>query len=372
MMAHRKRRRRKFAHKPEGRLNRSCWQVLLATLLTALPSGTLIGEDASTLTFEKDIRPIFRAHCYDCHGATEELEGGLDLRLVRLMQQGGDSGPALEPGDAAASLLIDRVRSGEMPPGDTKVSQQELATLVRWVAAGCPTARPEPETIPPGLGITPEERAFWSFQPVDAPSLEQLNAIVPDQIADHPIDKLYLADTLEITVRDEKEVITRRDELIAKAPWLIASEASKQTLIVRAYFDLIGLPPTPEELSQWLQHPSEDWYEQLLATLLDSPHYGERWGRHWLDAAGYADSEGYTTADAPRNWAWKYRDWVVQALNQDKPFDEFISEQLAGDELAGPLQGDLTAEQIALLTATGFLRMAADGTGSGANTPEAR
>ncbi|MCH5375974.1 MAG: DUF1549 and DUF1553 domain-containing protein, partial [Planctomycetes bacterium] len=123
---------------------------------------------------------------------------------------------------------------------------------------------------------------------------------------------------------------------------------------------------------RWQNHNSDDWYEQLVDALLDSPHYGELWARHGLDVAGYADSEGYTLSDAERPWAWKYRDYVIRAFNNDKPFDRFIVEQLAGDELAGPIQGDLTAEQIELLSATGFLRMAADGTGSGDNSPEAR
>ena len=126
-------------------------------------------------------------------------------------------------------------------------------------------------------------------------------------------------------------------------------------MIIRAYFDLTGLPPEPETLEKWIQDPSDDWYDRLLTELLDSPHYGERWARHWLDVAGYADSEGYTTADARRPWAWKYRDWVIRALNADKPFDQFLTEQLAGDELAGPKEGDLTQRQIDLLTATGFL-----------------
>lgn len=312
---------------------------------------TVFAEDSEELTFEKHIRPIFRAHCFDCHGATEELEGGLDLRLVRFLVKGGDSGSALVPGDALQSYLLDRIRSGEMPPGDKKVTPAELEILERWVASGAKTARPEPESIGPGLGVTAEERAFWSFQPIQRPSIPDVSALAAGHQAVTAIDKFLLKEAPEARFADE---------------------ADRRTLIIRAYFDLTGLPPTTEKLQGWLADSGEDWFARLLTELLDSPHYGEHWGRHWLDVAGYADSEGFTVADAERPWAWKYRDWVIRALNQDKPFDQFITEQLAGDELAGPQNGDLTDEQIDLLTATGYLRMAADGTGSGANTPEGR
>ncbi len=307
---------------------------------------------AEELTYERHIRSIFRAHCFDCHGATDELEGGLDLRLVRLMKQGGDSGAAIVTGKPEESLLLDRIRSGEMPPGPTQLSDSEIETIERWIASGSKTARPEPEAIGPGLGITPEERNFWAFQPIRRPEIPDLSRFDPAQRGLSAIDALILANESE--------------------PRELAPPADRRTLVLRAYFDLLGLPPSPEALQHWIDASGDDWFDQLLDHLLASPQYGERWARHWLDVAGYADSEGYTVADAERAWAWKYRDWVIRALNDDKPFDQFLTEQLAGDELAGPIQGDLTAEQIDLLTATGFLRMAADGTGSGANNAEAR
>src|SRR5206468_3060826 len=134
-----------------------------------------------------------------------------------------------------------------------------------------------------------------------------------------------------------------------------------RTLIRRAYFDLLGLPPAPEDVARFLADPAPDAYERLIHRLLESPHYGERWGRHWLDVAGYADSEGYTQEDPARPHAYKYRDYVIRAFNADKPFDEFVHEQLAGDELAGSLRDSRSLEK---LIATGFLRMAPDGTGS--------
>jgi Protein of unknown function (DUF1553)/Protein of unknown function (DUF1549)/Planctomycete cytochrome C len=325
---------------------------LFVTFVVLLPLSQVTADDPRPLTFEDDIRPIFREHCYDCHGATDEFKGGLDLRLVRLMQLGGESGEAIVAGEPGESYLVDRLRSGEMPPGATTVSDAEIQIIENWIAEGARTARPEPDTLPSGLGITPEERAFWSFQPIHRPD-------VPDQA----------------TIPDDARVRSPIDALVWQTfspGQAFAPDADRRTLIKRAFLDLTGLPPSPEETQTWAEDTAADWYDRLLTDLLSSPHYGERWGRHWLDVAGYADSEGYTNKDAERPWAWKYRDWVIQALNDGMPFDTFVTQQLAGDELAGPRDGDLTEEQIALLTATGFLRMAADGTGSGSNDAVAR
>ncbi|MFM7831921.1 MAG: DUF1549 domain-containing protein, partial [Planctomycetaceae bacterium] len=149
-------------------------------------------------------------------------------------------------------------------------------------------------------------------------------------------------------------------------------DADRRTLIRRASLDLLGIPPTPEQVDEFVNDAGVDAWERLVDRLLAAPQYGERWGRHWLDAAGYADSEGATNADAERPNAWRYRDYVIQSFNSDKPASRFIQEQLAGDELAGPLGPELTAEQTELLTAVGFLTMAANGTGSGDNSPAAR
>ena len=320
-------------------------------LIAAIAVLTWSSARADDFTFERDIRPILRAHCFDCHGATEEPKGGLDLRQVHRMQKGGESGAAIVPGNSEESLMLARVRSGEMPPGETKLTPQEIDTLTQWIAGGARTARPEPDTIPPGLGITPEERAFWSFQPIHRPAEPAVRDDVRGRIR-NPIDAFLLA---------------RMPEGLT-----FADDADRHTLILRAHFDLTGLPPSAEQLQQWINDSSEDWYPRLIDSLLASPNYGERWARHWLDVAGYADSDGYTVSDPERPWAWKYRDYVIRAFNADKPFDRFITEQLAGDELTGPQQGDLTAEQIELLSATGFLRMAADGTGSGEDNPTGR
>ena len=310
----------------------------LAPLILLLSCQSVLAQEP--LTFEKHIRPIFRAHCYDCHGAEAELKGGLDLRLVRLMAKGGESGPAIVSGKSDESYLLDRIKSGEMPPGEHRVPDAQISIIQQWIQQGAKTSRPEPESIGPGLGITPEERSFWSFQPIQRPEVTDLTSLPPQARVRTAIDALILKSMPEGSA--------------------FANDADRRTLIRRVYFDLTGLPPTPEALETWEQDTANDWYERLVDELLESPHYGERWARHWLDVAGYADSEGYTNNDSERPWAWKYRDWVIRAFNEDKPYNQFVIEQIAGDELAGPQQGDLTQDQINLLTATGFLRMAAD------------
>ncbi len=301
------------------------------------------------LYFETEIRPILREYCFDCHGAVAEMEGGLDLRLVHLMTAGGDSGAALDPGDPEASLLLTRIREGDMPPGETKVPDEKIATLENWIRQGAPTRREEPEKIGPGIPITEEERNYWAYRPIARPYVP--HAASRGNIRT-PIDAL-LADAMP-------------DGLT------FSPDADRFTIIQRVFYDLIGLPPNVNQLDHWMHVSDIDWYEQLLDHLLRSPQYGERWARHWLDASGYADSDGHTIADSSREWAWRYRDYVIRAFNEDKSIDQFIIEQLAGDELAGPASGDWTDRQIDLLTATGFLRLAADGTGSGDDSPEAR
>ncbi len=314
--------------------------IILFIVLSSVNRGV-----ADELAFETDIRPIFRAHCFDCHGATSELEGNLDLRLVRFLEKGGDSGAAIIRGDAEASYLLQRVKDGEMPPGNQRVPSEQIATLEKWIRQGAKTARPEPASIGPGLGLTREERAYWAFQPIRRPAVPAVQAAGRVRT---PIDAFLLA-------RMEPKGLT------------FAADADKVTVIRRAYLDLLGLPPTPEQVSEFLADESDAAWETLIDELLDSPHYGERWGRHWLDVAGYADSEGYNNRDEVRAWAYKYRDWVIRAMNQDMPFDQFITWQLAGDELTERPYKNMTPRQIDQLTATGFLRMAADGTGSDDN-----
>ena len=308
--------------------------------------GAVSADDG--LTFERDVRPILKAHCFQCHGESGERKGKLDLRLRRLMATGGESGPAIVPGQPDKSLLVERIRSGEMPPLEDpsqRVPAEQIDIIVRWIAAGAITARDEPEQISDGSFITAEERAWWSFQPVQRPSIPVPQA---SELVRTPVDAFVLT-------RLERDGLS------------FAADADRVTLIRRVYFDLVGVPPEPADVQRFLADDSPDALSRLIDRLLNSAWYGDRWGRHWLDVAGYADSEGYTNEDVERPWAWKYRDWVIRSLNADKPFDEFVREQLAGDEMVTPPYPELSSEDIARLTATGFLRMAPDGTGGGAN-----
>jgi len=304
---------------------------------------------AAPPVFEKDIRPILKAHCFDCHGEGEKLKGGVDLRLRRLMLKGGDEGPVLVPGKPDKSPLYKMVQSGEMPKREKKLTREQVEIIKQWIASGANTAHPEPAELAKGASVTEEERAFWSFQPIRRP------AIPKTKTKDHvrtPIDAFLVAS------------LTRQK--LGFSP-----EADKVTLLRRACFDLTGLPPTPAEVESFVADSAPDAYEKLIDRLLESPHYGERWGRHWLDLAGYADSDGYSDADPPRPYAYKYRDYVIRSLNADKPFDRFITEQLAGDELARATQGNASTAVVdsrtrELLIATGFLRMGSDGTATDA------
>ncbi|MBI1314341.1 DUF1549 domain-containing protein [bacterium] len=235
-----------------------------------------------------------------------------------------------------------------MPPVEDeskKVTATELKTIEQWIAQGANIARPEPESLADEVYLTEEERSFWSFQPVRRP---EVPTVKPGDQVRTPIDAFVL-------------------RKLAAQGFSLSPDADRVTLLRRVSFDLLGLPPAPEMVREFVEDDAPDAYERLIDRLLATPDYGDRWGRHWLDVAGYADSEGYTIDDVERAWAWKYRDWVIQSLNADKPFDEFIREQLAGDEMVKPPYAELPAEDIAKLIATGFLRMAPDGTGGGAD-----
>jgi hypothetical protein len=307
--------------------------------LTALLclSAISTGGAAETLSFERHIRPIFRTHCFQCHGEEGVRKGDLDVRLKRLLLTGGKSGPVIVAKDPEKSLLFQKVRDGEMPKGQTQLSAHETGLIRQWIAQGAQTLRAEPEN-PDDVLVTAEDREYWAFQPISDPNPPAIKGLK----STNPIDAFVLQ-------RLQQDGLN------------LSPVADQRSLIRRTYLDLIGLPPTPEELASALSLSHEDLVDRLLA----SPHYGERWGRHWLDVAGYADSEGYTEADTERQWAWRYRDYVIGALNDDMPFDRFIREQLAGDEMVPFPHKEMSPDKIAKLTATGFLRMSPDGTGSG-------
>ena len=314
--------------------------VLLATFSIVASGSVTSSFGDEPLTYEKHVRPILKAHCFHCHGEGDELEGNLDLRLKRFMERGGDTGTALIPGKPADSLVLQRIKSNQMPPDNKQVPAKEVAILEQWILSGAATAGPEPEDPKQLSPIIEEEKRFWSFQPIQRPALP----VVKDPLkVSTPIDAFLLS-------KLEEKGLT------------FSPEAERRVLIRRVYFDLIGVPPTPEEIQEFLADEAVDAYSRLVDRLLDSPLYGERWGRHWLDVAGYADSDGYDENDRERKYSYKYRDYVIRAFNADKPFDQFLIEQLAGDELVPPPYKNLTPEQTELLAATGFLRTPPDGT----------
>jgi mono/diheme cytochrome c family protein len=334
-------------------MQRSVWCLFFALL--AAQSDVSRGDEKPP-TYETDIRPILKTHCFQCHGETGEKEGGLDLRLRRFIVQGGESGAAITPGKIKDSLLLERVRSGEMPPGDDKrLSKQDIDRIFAWIAAGAPTEYPEQENVGDGPIFTRAERSYWAFQPVKrpvVPKVQNRSRVLT------PIDAFIIAEL-------ERRIAASPNDPAAKQAYQFAAAANRRKLNRRASFDLLGLPPTPAAIAKFDADTSPDAWEKLIDRLLDSPHYGERWGRHWLDVVGYADSEGYSEEDRVRPDAYRYRDYVIRAFNADKPFDRFIQEQLAGDEMVPQPHKNLSADSIEKLTATGFLRMAPDGTASG-------
>jgi len=284
--------------------------------------------------FENRIRPHLVQHCYDCHSAqAKKLKGGLRLDTRDSLMQGGDSGPVLIPGDPERSLLIRAVRQSEanlaMPPaqdGRSRLPEQVIADLTTWVKLGAPY----PETpLDSTARSGPDPKAHWSFQPVGKPPVPPVNTSTWLRTS---VDPFILA----------------RLEAQSASP---APPADRRTLIRRATFDLTGLPPSPQEIDTFLADPLPDAFARVVDRLLDSPHYGERWGRHWLDVVRYADTAG-ETADYPVPDAWRYRNYVINAFNTDKPYDEFLREQIAGDILARTGPREHYAERV---TATGFL-----------------
>jgi hypothetical protein len=298
---------------------------------------------------QHDVVPILLRRCAACHGGHRQ-EAGLDLRSKIAMLHGGKGGPAIVPGNADASLLMKKIRAGQMPPRRQLVEASvkliepaEIDLLARWITAGAPEVVQEPDVagrIPDSL-VRDKDRDFWAFrppQPVNVPQVRE------SQRLRNPIDAFIL-------------------QKLEQKGLSLSTEADPLVLMRRAYFDLIGLPPQPADVEVFLIDRAPDAYERMIDRLLASPRYGERWGRHWLDLAGYADSEGKREQDLPRPHAWRYRDYVVRAFNADKPYDRFLLEQLAGDELADYEHApEITPEICDNLVATGFLRMASDPT----------
>jgi mono/diheme cytochrome c family protein len=292
------------------------WTWLRCTLLLIfLPSIFLSSSaaDEATAHFENRIRPVLVERCIECHGA-EKQKGGLRLDSREGWVKGGDSGEAIVPGEVEKSVLIKALRYTDadlkMPPEKKggKLSVQEIADFETWVKAGAPDPRSLADA--PVKRAVADPKTFWSFQPV--------RAVTPPTVSRSewvktPVDAFLLAK-------------------LDAAGLTPAPPADARTLVRRAYFDLLGLPPTPQQVDVFVNDTAPDAFARLVDSLLESKQYGERWGRHWLDVARYADSGGFETDMYYRN-AWRYRDYVVKSFNDDKPYDRFVQEQIAGDEL---------------------------------------
>src|SRR5437588_257152 len=279
------------------------------------------------ISFVKDVRPIFQTSCESCHGDAQV--SGFDLRTSESALKGGDHGGDIVPGSADQSRLYRRIAGLEqpsMPKEGAALTAQQISLIKTWIDQGAhwdASAPASASAAPADASNAPSAaRNYWAFKlPVRAP--------VPDGSSDiNPIDRFL-----------EK---ARQEKALKPAP-----RAARLTLLRRAYLDLIGLPPTPAETAAFLADSRPDAWERLIDSLLASPHYGERWGRHWLDVARYADSSGFEH-DFDRPNAWRYRDYVIRAFNQDKPYNTFLAEQIAGDELDRVTDDSMIA--------TGFLR----------------
>ena len=293
---------------PFVRLNLSLW-ILAVPCLSASPE-----VDAAEL-FKTRVQPVLAARCFACH--TTQRAGGLDMSSRELLLKGGNSGPAIVPGHPERSLLIQVVQHThdrlKMPLSGSKLDEEEISDLVSWVKAGgvWVDGSPDAAQLRDSHNITEEQRAFWAFQPFARPELPKVQ---DESWPRGPIDHFILS-------RMERQGLKP------------VPTTDRRTLIRRASFDLIGLPPTPEEVDAFLTDPSPNSFGTVVDRLLASLRYGELWGRHWLDVARYADDQ---TVTRPASHAFRYRDWVIGAFNDDLPYDLFVKAQIAGDLLPNP------------------------------------
>ena len=305
-------------------------------LCAAIPTRAEEPSDGIAF-FEKNIRPVLAERCVQCHGGTPgKAKGGLRLDSRAVLQKGGDSGPALVPGDPNESLLIQAIRYADddlkMPPKE-RLSPKQVSDFETWVKMGAPDPREAAARPTRSLDVAGMEKAreFWSFRPVNDPDVPEVR---DESWPRTGLDRFVLA----------------RLEAQGLSP---APPASPRVLIRRATFDLTGLPPTPEDVEAFLGDPSPSAFETVVDRLLASSAYGERWGRHWLDLVRYADTSG-CNADYPVPSAYRYRDHVIEAFNRDTPYDQFVREQVAGDLLPHASE----AEKYERIVATGYLAIA--------------
>jgi len=284
-----------------------------------------LSDEEKSEFFNSQVKPILTQNCFQCHGGETEVQGGLELTSREKILEGGHYGPAVSLENPADSFLLEMVGYGQetaqMPP-DGKLDDASLEILSKWINIGLPYPAQDSNTE----SALQTESNYWAYRPLKRPQVPSVHS--SDWIR-NPIDTFILA---KLEAQGFKP----------------AAPASKLTLIRRAYYDLTGLPPSPEAVEAFLNNTSPDAYERLIDKLLKSPRYGEKWGRHWLDLVRYAETNGYER-DSDKPYVWRYRDYVINAFNKDKPYNEFIKEQLAGDEL-----DNVTSEAI---IATGYHRL---------------
>ncbi len=271
--------------------------------------------------FEKDVLPVLKQHCFKCHGDEPKLKGNLNLTTRKGILEGGDTGPAVNEDKLGASLILRAINYKDdehrMPPKG-KLPDKELATIEKWVKDGLPVSADRlggdiAKVAPKGGVVTEEAKKYWAYQPVRRPDVPEIRN--PKFEIRNPIDAFIAAKWEAKGLKPVKP-------------------AEKAALARRAYYDLLGLPPTPEEIDAFVNDKSPDAWEKLIDKLLASPQYGEKWGRHWLDVVRFAETNGYER-DGPKPFAWRYRDYVIKSFNDDKPYTQFVKEQLAGDEISG-------------------------------------
>ncbi len=308
--------------------------LFLAALSPTLPSQDKDADgdftDKQLDFFRKQVQPILKVNCLKCHGPQSNSKGELNLVSRALVLKGGESGPAVSIDDPAESLLLQAVNHDglEMPP-KKKLPQAQIDILTRWVEMGAPFAPELEQQVVEGKGpprVTEQARQFWSFRPLQQPALPRVRNKAWGR---SPIDAFILSGLENGGLKP-------------------AAAAGKAQLLRRAYYDLVGLPPSPQAVADFLADDSGDAFASVVDQLLESPQYGERWARHWLDLVRYAESNSYERDD-PKPFVWRYRDYVIQSLNDDKPYDQFMREQIAGDELA-----QVTPDS---MIATGYYRL---------------
>ncbi len=319
-----------------------CWLSLLIAQATTISGDERKTADSAGVTFfESKIRPVLAKHCYGCHSAQgNKAESGLALDSRHAVRTGGDRGPAVVPNEPDTSILLAAVSHAdpdlEMPPNQDRLPDQVLADIRRWIEMGAPHPRSVEQPLI-SIDIA-AGREFWAFR---KPREHELPAIADTTWPRRDLDYFVLAKLLDHQL----------------AP---SADAQPAILLRRLYFDLVGLPPQPSELSAFLERVDTQGWEAALETevdqLLDSAHFGERWGRHWLDVARYAESSGKDT-NVTFPHAWRYRDYVIDSINADKPYDRFLVEQIAGDLLSH----ESDEQQAERMIATGFLALGTKG-----------